>query len=147
MGHRPERLSLRLSQTMAGVSVLEGHKDRVWHVCWTHTGETLASCGGDKTVRLWQRKPTLAAGEEGGDDGTATASGGDAEYLCAETLEGTHTKTIRRCEFSTCDTMIASVSFDATTCVWDKTSQGEVSRRVPDVPWRPAPNSLADSRY
>jgi WD40 repeat protein len=46
-------------------------------------------------------------------------------YTCVETLEGTHTKTVRCCEFSQCDTMIASVSFDATTCLWDRSPAGE----------------------
>merc|ERR1739848_782965 len=43
-----------------------------------------------------------------------------SSYTCVDKLEGSHTKTIRRCEFSRCDSMIASVSFDATTCIWDK---------------------------
>eukprot|EP00215_Chloropicon_roscoffensis_P000483 CAMPEP_0198466996 /NCGR_PEP_ID=MMETSP1456-20131121/4373_1 /TAXON_ID=1461544 ORGANISM="Unidentified sp., Strain RCC1871" /NCGR_SAMPLE_ID=MMETSP1456 /ASSEMBLY_ACC=CAM_ASM_001119 /LENGTH=351 /DNA_ID=CAMNT_0044192977 /DNA_START=222 /DNA_END=1273 /DNA_ORIENTATION=+ len=85
------------------LAVLEGHRDRVWHVCWANAGDTIATCGGDRAIKLW-RKTTQ----------------GDRKYQCVETLEKTHTKTIRRCGFSRCDSMLASVSFDATTCVWER---------------------------
>ena len=112
----------------SGSSALEGHKDRVWHVCWSNSGDTLASCGGDKTVRLWKKHDDLSGAAPG-------------TYRCVDTLEGAHTKTIRRCEFSTCDTTIASVSFDATTCIWDKGSGASgddlgQSSQVRSTPWQ-----------
>lgn len=38
------------------VATLSGHTDRVWKVSWNHTGTVLATCGGDKTVRLWSEE-------------------------------------------------------------------------------------------
>lgn len=41
---------------------LTGHADRVWALAWNPSpgagaGPVLASCGGDKTVRIWKRAP------------------------------------------------------------------------------------------
>lgn len=38
------------------VQCLEGHSDRVWSVAWAPSGDALASCSGDKTVRVWARE-------------------------------------------------------------------------------------------
>lgn len=42
------------------VQRLEGHTDRVWGLAWNPATGTaaamLASCGGDKTVRIWQQR-------------------------------------------------------------------------------------------
>ncbi|CAG2166122.1 unnamed protein product [Oppiella nova] len=37
------------------VTELFGHNDRVWCVRWHPSGHTLASCGADKTIRLWAK--------------------------------------------------------------------------------------------
>ena len=46
-------------------------------------GNTLASCGGDKQVRIWQRFE--------GNSGT----GGAARWACAAVLEEGHNRTVR----------------------------------------------------
>jgi cytosolic iron-sulfur protein assembly protein CIAO1 len=47
------------------VQKLEGHSDRVWSLAWNPAPHNcggvsamLASCSGDKTVRIWQIGPT-----------------------------------------------------------------------------------------
>ena len=38
------------------LQTLEGHTDRVWGLAWNPTNTNiLASCSGDKTVRIWQQ--------------------------------------------------------------------------------------------
>lgn len=43
---------------------LEGHTDRVWSLAWNPAAGVsgipamLASCSGDKTVRIWQQGPS-----------------------------------------------------------------------------------------
>src|SRR5277367_6707937 len=40
------------------VETLSGHQDRVWGLAWNPSGTILATCGGDKTVRLWAKEGT-----------------------------------------------------------------------------------------
>ncbi|BDA49730.1 probable cytosolic iron-sulfur protein assembly protein CI [Coccomyxa sp. Obi] len=84
------------------IQTLEGHTDRAWHVAWSPTGETLASCSGDKTVRLWTRRQP-----------------GSEEWMCSATLEEAQTRTIRCCSWSPDGRSLATASFDATTAIWE----------------------------
>ncbi|TYZ65622.1 hypothetical protein PybrP1_003736 [[Pythium] brassicae (nom. inval.)] len=65
----------------------------------------LASCSGDKTIRVWA-PPTAAS---------ATGA-----WECVAILEDAQNRTIRACEWSPDGRFLASVSFDATTVVWEK---------------------------
>ena len=83
---------LRLNQ------VLLGHTGRVWHCSWSRQGTHIASCGEDKTVRIWSFDGWL--------------------FSSIAVLEEFQSKTIRSCEWSPDGQMIASASFDGTVVVW-----------------------------
>ncbi|KAL3825768.1 hypothetical protein ACJIZ3_021797 [Penstemon smallii] len=89
------------------VQRLEGHTDKVWGLAWKPaTGVNgipaiLASCSGDKTIRVWEQSP-------------ATGS-----FHCKAVLEDAHTRTVRSCAWSPCGKLLATASFDATTAIWE----------------------------
>lgn len=111
--------------------MLTGHSGKVWNCSWHPSGDMLATCGEDKTVRIWGKQ-------------------GDSWSLKTLLTEG-HTRTIRRVCWSPCGNYLASASFDGTVAVWDNKS-GEFEcgaslegheNEVKSVSWSPGGEFLA----
>jgi WD40 repeat protein len=74
---------------------LAGHIDRAWHVSWRNDGKLLASCSGDKTIRIWSPPRTEGA----------------TQWECVAILEDAQNRTIRACEwYAHTDALLANTS-------------------------------------
>jgi WD40 repeat protein len=95
------------------VGSLRGHEDRVWAADWHPQGDCIASCGGDRTVRVWKRFESV----------------GDVEgaWVLVATLTGDHQRTIRSVAWSPDGQLLVCGSFDATITVYARDAEGRFS--------------------
>ncbi|XP_006010319.1 probable cytosolic iron-sulfur protein assembly protein ciao1 [Latimeria chalumnae] len=121
-----------MKDSLALITRFSAHPDsRCWFLAWSPTGTLLASCGGDRVIRIW--------GQEGD------------SWVCKSVLEEGHQRTVRKVAWSPCGNYLASASFDATTCIWRKkqeefecitTLEGH-ENEVKSVSWAPSGSLLA----
>jgi WD40 repeat protein len=86
---------------LEAVAELHGHEDAVWGLAWHPSRELLASCGADRSVRLWGPR--------------ADHSG----WECVCVLDGVASRTVRQVAWSPDGGLLCATSFDGTTCVWE----------------------------
>ncbi|VDM76108.1 unnamed protein product, partial [Strongylus vulgaris] len=113
-------------------SAIEGTiGSRVWMVSWNHSGTLLASCGDDKTVRIWKKTSKC------------------------NKLEG-HESEVKCCAFSPSDEFLATCSRDKSVWFWqmDEDDDFQVcsvlqqhTQDVKFVKWHPSEELLVSCSY
>ncbi|XP_024515677.1 protein CIA1 isoform X1 [Selaginella moellendorffii] len=101
-----------MAVAMEAIQELEGHTDRVWSVAWNPVASSsnrsvLASCGGDKTVRIWE-----------GDCSDSSSSSSSSSWSCKAVIDS-FKRTVRSCHWSPDGKLLATACFDGIGAVWE----------------------------
>ena len=119
------------------ICTLEGHTDRAWHVSWHPIHDLLATCGSDKTVRIWAPKSVSSSSSSSAAASTNNISESSnssssitsaplilsntlhhSSWHCIAVLDDFSTRTLRCCEWSPCGRFLGVGSFDGNAYIW-----------------------------
>ncbi|KIY68704.1 WD40 repeat-like protein [Cylindrobasidium torrendii FP15055 ss-10] len=89
------------------IATLSGHEDRAWHLAWNPTKPLLASCSGDRSVRLYSYSPSAL------------------DFRLAASIPTGHTKSVRAVAWAPSGKTLVTASFDANIGVWEREEDDE----------------------
>jgi WD40 repeat protein len=100
----------KMSLQIEAAATLEGHTDRAWSLAWHPTQPLIASCSGDKSVRLAIFRLN---------------NSNSISFLrpASTALPLTHTRTVRNLAWNPVTGTLASASFDSTVGLWESMSE------------------------
>ncbi|KAF3336441.1 putative cytosolic iron-sulfur protein assembly protein CIAO1 [Carex littledalei] len=103
------------------VQKLEGHADRVWSLAWNPAPHNcggasamLASCSGDKTVKIWQMGPTRqweCSGHENEVKSVSWSSSGMEKNFWVAVLQG-HSQDVKMAQWHPLVDVLVSASYE-----------------------------------
>lgn len=93
---------------------LEGHTSRAWHLAWNPRMPILASCSGDKDVRLHAYSFVSTTSPDG------PSSSKHPAFNLREVIPTGHQRTVRQVAWSPDGKILATASFDSTVGIWER---------------------------
>lgn len=100
------------------IAALEGHADRVWAVTWNPVQPILASCSGDKSIRLWSYRSSIPYSSSSPPALSSPAA--NVNFALASELTTGHRKTVRSVAWAPSGKTLAAGSFDSTVSIWER---------------------------
>lgn len=91
--------------TVSAIAELPGHEDHAWSVAWNSSKSMLASCSGDKSVRLYSY---------------STDPDDELRFVLVTSIPTGHTKSVRTVSWSPSGETLVTGSFDSSVAVWEK---------------------------